>query len=282
MKRTDRIKLNITRSWRFPGKERLSTIFKPSEQLKASLAKGITWLTDEDIAIYTSADNFIELTILGTGTYEEEINKLMRISLKHGGNALDIGANFGLQSIRMSQCAGSTGKVLAFEPLTHLQEKFRQNMQLNRVENVVLLPCALSDEETEAEFGINKNAWNQGTFSLSNKNDGHEKQLVLIKIGDNIPEVQQLESLQLIKIDVEGFEYPALKGLRQTINKHKPRIIFEYDAHSWKHAGYDINTCYQFIQAMNYSLYQISYVGCELLDNAGKIQSGYIFCIPDI
>jgi FkbM family methyltransferase len=281
MKRTDRIKLNFTRSWRFPGKERLSSILKPSDQLKASLTKGITWLTEEDIAIYTSADNFIELTILGTGTYEEEINKLMRISLKNGGNALDIGANFGLQSIRMSQCAGSTGKVLAFEPLAHLQDKFRKNMQLNRVDNVVLLPYALSNEESETEFAINKTAWNQGTFSLGNKNDGDEKQLVTIKIGDNLPEVQQLESLQLIKIDVEGFEYPALQGLQQTIQKHKPRIIFEYDAPGWQHAGQDISACYQFLQAMDYTLYQISYVGCELLEDAGKIQSGYIFCIPN-
>src|SRR5476651_1438788 len=106
MKRSDRIKLNFIRNWRLPGRERLANWFKPSIQLKAKLNNGIVWLADEDIAIYTTADNYIEWTILTTGTYEDEISKLIRISLKIGGVALDIGGNIGLQSIRMSQCAG--------------------------------------------------------------------------------------------------------------------------------------------------------------------------------
>jgi hypothetical protein len=142
MKRIDRIKLDFTRNWKLPGKERLSNLLKPSDKLKASIREGIVWLSDEDIAIYTSADNYIEWTILSTGTYEDEINKLIRISLKNGGNALDIGGNIGLQSIRMSQCAGLTGKVYAFEPLTYLQEKFNRNVTLNKAFNVTLLPYA--------------------------------------------------------------------------------------------------------------------------------------------
>src|SRR5476651_734254 len=105
MKRADRIKLNFTRNWNLPGKERLSHWLKPSAALKSTINNGIVWLNSEDIAIYTSADSYIEWTILSTGTYEDEINKLIRISLKNGGNALDIGGNIGLQSIRMSQCA---------------------------------------------------------------------------------------------------------------------------------------------------------------------------------
>jgi hypothetical protein len=150
MKRTDRVKLEFTRNWKLPGKERLSNLLKPSGELKVSIRNGIVWLTGEDIAIYTSADSYIEWTILTTGTYENEINKLIRISLKPGDNALDIGGNIGLQTLRMSQCAGKTGQVTAFEPLGYLREKFSRNMALNRAENVSLLPYALSDEEGEA------------------------------------------------------------------------------------------------------------------------------------
>src|ERR1700712_3608050 len=107
MKRIDRIKLDFTRNWKLPGKERLSRWLKPSAKLKADIKGGIACLTDEDIAIYTTADNYIEWAILSTGVYEEEINKLIRISLKPGNNALDIGGNIGLQSIRMSQCVGA-------------------------------------------------------------------------------------------------------------------------------------------------------------------------------
>jgi FkbM family methyltransferase len=281
MKRTDLIKLNFIRNWKLPGKERLAHWFKPSDQLKANLHKGIVWLTGEDIAIYTTADNYIEWTILTTGTYEDEMSKLMKMSLKPGNVALDIGANIGLQTLRMSQCTGTTGKVYAFEPLAYLQEKFRKNMQLNKADNVIMFPFALSDEESEADFNINKNPWNQGAFSIGNKNTGSEAQRVFIKVADEIAEIKSLDRLDFIKIDVEGYEYQVLKGLKQTLEKHKPRIIFEYDTNYWASAGQNITDCFNFLGTFNYTIYQITPVGCELVNNAAAIASGNLFCLQE-
>jgi FkbM family methyltransferase len=281
MKRTDRIKLAFIRNWNLPGKERLSHLFSPSAQLKQNIKDGIVWLNTEDIAIYTTADNYIEWTIMSTGTYEDEISKLIKISLRPGNNSLDIGGNIGLQSIRMSQCVGDAGKIYAFEPLHYLQEKFRRNMALNKAGNVTLLPFALSDTESEAEFNINKNDWNQGTFSLS-VSQGADKQTVLVKVADTLPEIINLPHLALIKIDVEGFEYQVLRGLSATLKKHRPRIIFEYDDNYWAKTGQRVSDCYQFLQALGYTLYQITPVGCELIHDAGAIVSGNLFCIPTL
>jgi len=281
MKRIDRIKLDFTRNWKLPGKERLSRYFKPNEILKNSINNGIAWLGNEDIAIYAAADNYIEWGVLSSGSYEDEINKLIRISLKPGNNSLDIGANIGLQSIRMSQCVGINGKVYAFEPIVYLQEKFKRNMFLNCVSNVKLFPCALSDKEDEADFKISRNIWNQGTFSLGSDGDGSEVQRVHIKIADNIPEIQTLKSVELVKIDVEGFEYPVLCGLKQTLIKHRPRIIFEYDRNYWDRTNQKIDDCYSFLQSLNYTFYQVTSVGCELIKNVESILSGNLFCIPD-
>jgi len=278
MRRIDRIKLDFTRNWKLPGKERLSRWFKPSEILQADMKDGIVWLYSENIAIYATADNYIEWTIISTGTYEEEMNKLIRVSLKKGRNALDIGGNIGLQSIRMSQCVGEEGKVYAFEPLEYLQEKLTKNLSLNKAANVTLFPYALSDKEGEADFSVDRNAWNQGNFSLFNNDAGVEKQHVIIKVADNIAEIQSLESLDLVKIDVEGFEYQVMLGLRQTLERHRPRIIFEYDSNYWLPGM--IAECYSFLKSLNYILYQITPVGCELISNAESILGGNLFCIP--
>ena len=279
MRRIDRIKLDFTRNWKLPGKERFSRWLKPSEMLKSTLSNGIIWLNDEDIAIYTNADNYIEWTILSNGTYEDEINKLIRISLKNGEHALDIGGNIGLQSIRMAQCVGDAGKVFAFEPIIYLQEKFIKNISLNKLSNVTLFPFALADEESEADFSVDKTSWNQGTFSLNDKNKQGDKQRVVIKIADNIPEIQSLSSLAFIKIDVEGFEYQVIQGLKQTLKKHQPRIIFEYDANYWIKTGQSITACYSFLQSLNYIIYQVTPVGCELITNVKDIEGGNLFCI---
>jgi FkbM family methyltransferase len=281
MKRKDQIKLNFTRNWSLPGKERLANLFKPSATLKTNLKNGIVWLNKEDIAIYTTADNYIEWSILSTGTYEDEISKLINISLTEGDTAIDIGGNIGLQSLRMSASVGPGGKVFAFEPLNYLQEKFKKNMALNRVSNVTLFPFALSDQQNELDLIINKDQWNQGTFSLSNKDTGTNKQRIIVKVADEMPEIQLLDSVALIKIDVEGYEFHVLKGLKQTLQKHKPRIIFEYDSNYWTDTGQNMTECYNFLQSLNYSLYQISMVGCELINGADNIESGNLFCIAN-
>lgn len=280
MKRSDRIKLNFIRNWKLPGRERLSRWFKPSEQLKAQIKDGIVWLNEEDIAIYTSADNYIEWTILSTGTYEEEINKLIRISLRPGDVAMDIGANIGLQSIRMSRSIGDAGQVYAFEPLKHLQEKFSANMILNRSDNVRLFPFALSNSESEADFSFNKSNWNQGTFSIADNNIGRDVQHVFIKVADEIPDIKSLKRLDLIKIDVEGFEYQVLLGLKQTLQKHKPRIIFEYDSNYWSANGQSINDCFAFFHDLNYKMYQVTSAGCQLTRDSSEAYGGNFFCVP--
>jgi len=279
MKRNDRIKLMFTRNWKFPGKERLSNWVKPSGPIKTAFNDGIIWLTDEDIAINTNADSYIEWSILSGGTYEDEIGKLIRLCLKPGFIALDIGANIGLQSLRMSKCVGEQGKVYAFEPLGYLQEKFKKNMSLNCVSNVTLFPYALSDLEGEADFKVDHNLWNQGAFSLSSPGNGPETQKVFIKIADDMPEIKAINNVRFIKIDVEGFEYQVLCGLKQTLLKHKPRIIFEYDSNYWDRTSQKISDCYNLLRTLNYGLYQITPMGCELIKNAESILSGNLFCI---
>lgn len=252
--------------------------FKLSDEQKPRMQNAITWLVDEDIAVYVNPDSYIEWSILSGGTYENEIGKLIRISLKPGDCALDIGANIGLQSLRMAQAAGVEGRVYAFEPLDHLREKAAKNLQLNSVSNVTLLPFALSDTEGEGEFAIDKNSWNQGAFSLNNQS-GNERQKISIKIADELEEIRQMEKLKLIKIDVEGFEFNVLKGLKQTLAKHKPRLIFEYDENYWMRNAQRGDACFSFLQDLGYTLYQVTSVGCELIKDATSMDGGNIFCL---
>ena len=280
MKRTDRIKLMFTRNWNLPGKERLSGWLKPSAETKSALKNSITWLAHEDIAIFTSIDSYIEWSLLSGGTYEEEINKLIRVSLKAGANALDIGANIGLQSIRMAQCAGSSGQVFSFEPLAYLQKKFQRNVSLNRLDNITLFPFALSDQPGEISLQINEYNWNQGTFNLNERQESGTQQTISVRVADQIKEIAALQHLDLVKIDVEGFEFHVIRGLKETLLKFHPRIIFEYDGDYWQRNGQKIGECYQELVNMGYQLYQITPVGCELIIEAAAIKGGNLFCLP--
>lgn len=279
MKRIDRIKLALTRNWKLPGKERLSQWLRISRSTCANLSGSIVWLTEDDIAIYTTADNYIEWKILAEGNYEEEVGKLIRISLKKGGVALDIGANIGLQSIRMAQCAGDTGRVIAFEPLIFLQRKFERNMALNRLNNVQLLPYALSDEHRTTVMNIAPGEWNQGAFNISGKKPGSETQVMEIRTGDELPEISGLRRLDLVKIDVEGYEFQVIRGLARTLEKFRPRILFEYDTKYWQNSGQQLEDCYNLLRELGYDIYQVEASCCQVLHSAKEAEGGNLFCI---
>lgn len=281
MKQKDKIKLGISRNWKFPGQMRLLNYLKPSIETSQSLKDGIIWLEDENIAIYTSADNYIENAVISTGSYESEVQKIISFSLKAGSNALDIGCNIGLQSLRMSAIVGPKGKVLAFEPLTYLREKSKRNFRLNLANNITLLPIALSDIESTLTLTIDEHVFNQGTFSLSQLSSGTSEEIVEVRVADSIEEIKKLTSLDLIKIDVEGFELNVLKGLKETLTRLRPRIIFEYDVNYWARNNQDINECFTFLKNLNYTFYQISFLGCILITNPEEISDGNLFCISE-
>jgi FkbM family methyltransferase len=280
MKRSDLIKLNFSRNWNLPGKARITKLLHPSAAIKTDLKNGIIWLKNENIAIYTSADNYIEYFILTGGDYENELNKLINISLKPGFVALDIGANIGIQSMRMSQCVGATGKIYSFEPLAHLQKKFKRNIALNNCGNVKLFPWALSDKAETLTMNVNEHEWNQGSFNLGVPDSAGTPQQITVKVPDDIDEIRDLERIDLIKVDVEGFEYPVLRGLLATLKKHNPRIIFEYDQTYWSRTGQDLADCIKFLTELDYTVYQITPVGCELLTDVENVGGDNLFCMP--
>lgn len=281
MKQKDKLKLSISRNWKFPGQMRLLNFLRPSKETSNILNNGIIWLEGEDIAIYTTANNYIENSIIATGSYEPELQRIIAFSVTNGSNTLDIGCNIGLQALRMSRFAGASGKVIAFEPMTYLRKKSEKNFHLNLINNISLLPFALSDKEDTLKIAIDENIYNQGTFSLSQPSSGNTEEIVNVKIGDHLAEIQSLDSLALIKIDVEGFEFNVMKGLYKTIFRLRPRIIFEYDVNYWGKNSQNIGECYSFLKKLNYSIYQISFLGCVLITDSEQITNGNLFCISD-
>lgn len=277
----DKLKINISRNWKFPGQTRLLNYLKPSKNYLQKLKNSIIWLSEEPIAFFTTTDSYIENSILTTGTYEAEIGKIISMSLTENGVALDIGCNIGLQSLRMSRAVGKTGRVIAFEPLDYLRQKCEKNFELNIANNIDLLPYALSDQASEMNIKINTQLWNQGTFSLSQKSEGDLEQLIVIKVADELEVIQNLKNLDLIKIDVEGFELNVLKGLIKTLKKFKPRIIFELDINYWKRNNQPIEECYLLLGEIGYKFYQITSFGCTVIESIQKFEDGNIFCVAN-
>lgn len=135
------------------------------------------------------------------------------------GLMIDVGANIGNHSLYFAQYCATN--VIAFEPFPETFALLTQNIQQNRAMNITAVPVGLSDERKET------------TMSLANENnvgmakvDENGTVYVRLDILDSIV-TEQTEPITLIKIDCEGHEEKAIRGMLKTIEKHKPALFIE-------------------------------------------------------
>ncbi|HWP59553.1 MAG TPA: FkbM family methyltransferase [Candidatus Acidoferrales bacterium] len=172
-----------------------------------------------------------DLDILAFGAYEKSYlffmrDVLRRVAPDRNGIFVDVGANRGQHSLFMSQYAK---EVHAFEPYQPIVDRFRHQLKINNVKNVGIYPVGLGDRPAKIPFFSPGDETNQGTGSFietfSEKNKKYHE--LEIAVGDEVLEKAGVQRIDVIKIDVEGYERPVLIGLRRSLVKNRPIVEFE-------------------------------------------------------
>lgn len=179
------------------------------------------------------SNNLIDEEVLVFGAFEKERLFFLRDYLAGAGVAepvaLDVGANTGHHSLFLSRHAA---RVHAFEPFPPVIRKFRHNLALNPdIRNIVLHEVGLGSESAELPF-LEPPADNHGvgTFRLEGADASGRQQSsrrLRIVAGDEWLRDKESGTVAVVKMDVEGFEEAALKGLGQTLRRHRPLVMVE-------------------------------------------------------
>lgn len=227
-----------------PGYERFVRLFCPPEKIRNRPVQLLA-LRDEPLFL-ADTQTPLDWHLLFFGSYEPELRRHFRNFLRPGFVAVDVGANVGWHTLLMAQRVGESVRVIAFEPNTSVRGRLLHHVTLNRFCQVEILPYALSDQAGRAKF-------NAPPVDDPGCGDGHlapiaEMETIQVVEVETVPLdalVDQLSftRLDLIKIDVEGFEWPVLRGSEQTITKFRPHIIFEFNSEYIKRCGGVMNSC---------------------------------------
>ncbi len=171
----------------------------------------------------------IEFRAYFDGVYDYRTIYLMRRVLSRIDNAIymDIGANIGNHLLPVARLVK---KAIAFEPNPLMIEKLNANLIRNNIKNVSLFNFGISNENEELPFFSNTK--NPGTGSFCAEEYKHNLQtannILSVKKGDEIVNSMKLTKLDLLKIDVEGYEYEVISGLRATLERFRPIVMFEF------------------------------------------------------
>ena len=171
--------------------------------------------------IYCDTKTIIGAEIYYMGEYEDYIKATFERQIEPGNTVLDIRANIGFHTLFFSELVKQTGKVIAFEPVKYNYDNLTKNIELNNYSNIIPHQLALGNSNEIISINANKDDINPGSFSLFKKGDLK----INVVIGDEFIN----EKVDFIKIDVEGYELITFMGLKNTIQKYKPKIVFEFD-----------------------------------------------------
>jgi FkbM family methyltransferase len=151
--------------------------------------------------------------LIREGRYEPDMETTLRRYLQPGGVFADVGANEGYFSVLGGQIVGPTGRVIAVEPQSRLQDVIRENVRLNGLSNVTLEQAAVSDADGDAELYLAPDL-NTGASGLARQTN-YAVPTQRVRTTTLAKLVAGVNRIDLMKMDIEGFEYEAILGSKE-------------------------------------------------------------------
>lgn len=172
--------------------------------------------------------------------------------LKPGFTVIDIGSNIGQTALICAKSIGKTGKIIGFEPDTINFEKAQRNIKLNSFSNITIHNLALGQRKEEVPLKINS-PQNRGGNRID-RTLTDSKNIIQVDTLDNIVSKLNISAVDLIKIDVEGFELEVLNGAKETIDKFKPLMFIEMNDKNLKEQNVSAKELLSSLLHNNYSV----------------------------
>ena len=247
---------------------KLLTLFISKNQIV--VRNNIKWCLD--------LDEGIDLSVFLFGTSESKISNLKKLLLKKDSSLtiIDIGANIGSVSLKLATIFENS-KIFAIEPTNYAYNKLFNNLKLNKeLENRVFLRQLFITNSKKP----NK-VWSSWNFDNSDKK--HQKHLGTLKEIrqnaylklDQFIKNENLNSVDFIKLDVDGYELDVLTSGENFLRKNKPIIFIEIAPYLYPEFGYSCEELIKFIQKLNYSFLDENVKEVSnIFDQINKIKDG--------
>ena len=203
------------------------------------------------------SDKQVENLINHRDNYDIREREIVQ-ELAHG-NCLDIGANIGYHTLVMAK-SDKVKEVHAFEPDPTNYKNLNKNIVLNHLENkVYTINCAVTHDDL-GRSSLYKCDFNDGMHRIYKSkwcnNDDKPIQVNTISIDYYLRDT--IYPIGFVKLDIEGSEFGALKGMEQMLKRDHPTIMMEFHPPSIEEAGDKPEDSYNFLMEIGYTRFDLA------------------------
>jgi len=197
------------------------------------------------------------------GSYSEDQLSFLEQSLDTSAVFIDVGANQGEFTIAAADIVRH-GKIIAFEPVQEYRERLVANIRLNGYSNIQIVPVALGEANGsmpifDAEGDFCDGTKHEGLTTLfASETRSWRRETVAVKTLDSILDQLNVSRVDVIKLDIEGAEWMALRGAVNALAKYRPVLILEIGKETCRAAGYEAEDFVAWLIGQNYCIVRIA------------------------
>lgn len=221
--------------------------------------------------------------IFWMGYYNADIVALLNKLLKPGMVVVDVGANIGEITLVAARRVGRAGRVIAFEPVSSISDRLAEHLRFNNLSHVDIRREALGKEKKElvpifSSCGQSVSDENEGLASLYGAS-GEPVEYVDVSTLDDIAISLSLDTVDLIKVDIEGGELACLQGAENVLRRFQPLLIIEVQSFSAQQAGWEVKEIFQYLGSLGYEFFTIGTKGNLVhLEPEASVNFQNVFC----
>ena len=199
--------------------------------------------------------DYVDFNLYYYGYFEKEEGRLLCALLQPGGVMFDVGANIGYYSIGAALCVGPAGQVHAFEPTPAVHRRLLENVALNGLRQVVVHELAVAD--TAGSATMYDLPGNSGGNSLGRHAASRVSYPVwTIRLDDYVRE-HAVPRVDLVKLDIEGAEVLALRGMEATLRRFRPHLLLEINPKCLQRLGFTAAQVVATLHTYGYTLVDV-------------------------
>jgi FkbM family methyltransferase len=203
---------------------------------------------------YLSTREWIGRHVIMHGSFEPKTLLKCAELLNNGGILLDIGANIGMHSLYLSKI--NNVKVYSVEPSAHNFQLLLTNIALNNASNIYPLNIGLSKTDSFAYLDKSQ-ADNTGSVQVVDSDTGNNSYLIRLTTLFQLVNYLKLGRIDLLKIDVEGFEMNVFEGYFDIGANVMPlNIVIEFSA-MINRTGHTLTDCLNYFIKWGYDIYTV-------------------------
>jgi FkbM family methyltransferase len=193
-----------------------------------------------------------------TGSYDIILCDILRNSLSPGDIVIDVGANIGYISAVAASFVGPSGEVHGFEPLKECYERLRILQARNPRYKFVFNNVALGQENGSLPILYEPQHGSRNASLVPDSGGSTTHQVPVVRLDDYVfGNISEPERIKVVKIDVEGFEFPVLLGAEKLFAQttFRPLIICEIKPWVLQNNGFTLEDFDLYVKRFGYKSY---------------------------